>query len=633
MQLVDTYDYTAADGKPLYQVLRYEENLEDGKRRKKFTQRVVDDRGGFTPGVAGVSKVLYKLPSVLASNEVFVVAGEKDVSTLESIGLCATTNSGGESVSWIQQDGTRADFVEDLRGRNVVVIPDTDQAGRKHADNVVAALDGLAKSVAIVWLPHSKDVTEWFENGGTTEELNTLIETAKLPENAPLKSFGKLLRKKGNPAARESEEVVLGAVLDGRVEFSDIEILTAEDFYLTKHRIIFQALQRLHYEVGTTDVKACIQELEEKDRLDSVGGMVALVDLIEDLPASFNIDAHIDAIQNKAKARLLMDGAVKVAENLLVGGSLDEARHKLLGFTDQSVAINPHLALPGSADIAKDIDAFISKRESGIMCRTMPKFLSSFYGMREGNLLVFAGRPGQGKSAMSNLLCASSAMQGHQTDVFSLEVSKEDTLLKMCCAIAQVSFMDVIQGNLTEAQEQRLRRCVERFHKLPLSIDDRTDWTIQKFRTHLKARKAAGNPTRVMCIDYLQLMSAVSKHNRRDLELAEITRGLKILAKEFHLTVILLSQLNRDLEKIGRDPQLSDLKDSGSVEADPDMVCFVVQDTKKDNEWSEERDCRVVIGKNRIGSIGSYKMKFAKRFMIFYELESGFAIDYSAANA
>jgi replicative DNA helicase len=616
-KLVKTYQYTDENGNALYEKQRYEPGP-DGKK-KGFKQRRFDEETGeWIWGVNKDLKVLYNLPSVVKNPEVFIAFGEKDADTLCSLGLCGTTNSDGEGQKWSDESGNIAEFAKPLAGKDVIVFPDQDEAGKRCIEHVLPILQSIAKSVSVVNVAPSKDVTDYLvKDGHSPQELNRLIEVARLPENAPVKRLQKLVRQRGEPSAIESEKVILGALLKGIVRTDDLDLINEEDFFFRPNRILWSSIAESS-EKGACDRAAVAQILEDYGKLEEVGGLTYLIDLTEDLPTQFNIEYHVERVKAKSSGRKLSASLVQAAERI-VGGEDPEKIRAEIEVSIKDAPTSNDSQTHSVVEIVGDIEEFLKPVTNGIMCKPLGPVMQSTYGLRPGQLVVIAGRPGSGKSSYASILCAYSAAALHETELLSFEVPEKEALLKMACMLAKVPMISVISGTINDRQRSRLYDKIKQLKKLPLRIDDRNNWTIQKLRNHLKRRVAAGKPLRLLCIDYLQLMSIPgSTHKRRDLEIGEITRGLKQLAIEFGLTILLLSQLNREGEKQGRLPSLIDLRESGSIEQDADMVSLIWQDYSRDSSDDMERDAKIIIPKQRNGGIYEHDVVFSKPFTYFY---------------
>lgn len=625
MPVVDTYCYTDELGVTLYE----KDRIEPGKngRKKDFAFRSPAPEGGWVSGVEGVRRVLFNLPAVLAAvGDIALVCGEKDARTASRIGMVATTNDSGEATRWISDDGNRADFVAALTGKHILFFPDQDDAGSRHRDDVVSALDGVAASLAVVNVPVGKDLTEYIESGATSRDLNKLIEVAKLPENHPVARMQKLVRKRATLTAIESEKLVLGSVMSGKTPFGEIDHLSVHDFSIESHKIIFEALRGLSKDV--TDRAAVIQFLEDRDKLEEAGGLTALLDMTEDLPAVYDIEAHAEKIQGRSGDRKLLGDLCKATTDLIVGDDPEEIRQRILAAAN-ATAGHGSIYTRDVKTIVGDIDKFLAPRPLGIMCKPLQPLFEDFRGFQPGQLVIIGGRPSEGKSAIGTLIWAYSAAQGFPTEILSLEVGVEDTVLKMACMIAKVPYLSVISGNLTSRQRNRLYETIRQLETLPLKVDDRSDWTINKIKTHLRRRRAAGKPIRMLGIDYLQLLNTAGKQ-RHDLEVSAITRGLKLAALEFGCTIVLLSQLSRENEKQGRPPILSDLRESGGIEQDADIVIFVHQERSTDSETEFERSCKIILAKQRNGPTRTHEARFSKPFALFFFKEIIKPLDYDA---
>lgn len=611
---VASYSYVDEQGELLYEVVRLDP--------KSFRQRRILADGSMAWGLTSETRrVLYNLPRVMAASEVALLCGEKDCATAESLGLTPTTNSGGEAVKWIDEQGNRPDWIEPLRSKKIIFFPDCDEAGRKHAEDIIEALDGIAASLAIVWVPRGKDLTDFMTvEGGTNEELNKLIEVASLPSNSPVRKLRELMRRKGNPAAIQSEKLVLGAVMEGKVPFTEIDLLDQMDFHVHAHRKIYSALKDLNQKSGATDLKSVIQELEEREQLDEIGGMTYLVELTDDLPAVFDVDSHLETIKRKTAGRELLDDLTKASNNLIVGADPDEVKTLLVKSIDRASGYSSR-ALPtaSSSEIIGDVDKFVEPRTMGIMCDALPTLFLDMFGFHPGQLVTIGGRSSTGKSSLGSQICAYAAGKyGIETEIISLEIAKKEAMLKLCCQVSKVSYIDVISGRITAERLARLKTCLEVFKSKPIRIDDSNSWSVKKIRNHIKLRSNSARPVRLLMLDYVQLMSSSSSEKRRDLELADITRGLKGIAIDFNLTVMMLSQLNREVEKRGGEPKLSDLRDADAIGCDSDIVILTHQDIN-DGSKNPERDATLVLGKQRNGPTGPYHVNFARPYAFFYE--------------
>lgn len=619
MTIKETYPYVDSDGKLLYEVVRYEP--------KDFRQRRPDGNGGWIWGLGDTPRILFNLPSVISAREICLCQGERDAETAISLGMVGTTVSGGEGAKWLDEStGQVAAFVEPLRGKTVLLIPDNDEPGRIHAEDVIRALRGVVSKLGVVYVPVGKDLSDYIASGATSKDLNKLVELSLLPENSPVAKMQKLVRRRANLTAIESEKLVLGSVMAGRTPYGEIDHLIREDFSSEAHKTIFEAIKSLSK--ITTDRAAVGQYLEDHDQLEKVGGLSALLDMTEDLPTAYNVEAHTETIQKRSSDRRLLKDLCNAAEDLVVGAESEEVRQRVVSSANESGGGKPILQTHSVGEIIGDIEAFLKPRPMGIGCKPLGTLMADCYGLRGGGLTVIGARPGEGKTSIANSICAYAAAAGHATEILSMEVSNADCIVKIACTAAKVPYLSVISGNMSTAQKGRLYDAIAKLSKLPLRVDDRNDWTIAKIRSHLKKRRAAGDPLKLLAVDYLQMFTSTAKNQRRDLELSEITRGLKAITVEFDLHILLLSQLSRDHVKQGVMPRLSDLRDSGGIESDASMVWLLWQDFARDTEDSLERRSKIIMAKHRNGKIGEYDMMFSKPYAFFYEPGAIAPLDY-----
>lgn len=619
MPVVATYKYQSANGVVEF----YKDRIEPGREKKKdfFIYRKGANGEQINGLLEETPRPLFNLPEIAKSPEAFVVEGERDCLTLSSIGLVATTPFDGSAGKWTQE------YTDSLAGKTVFILGDNDDPGRAKVDVIYSAIKDHCKAYVVKIPDQFKDVSEYLEGGNKPEDLNKLIELSKLSENSPVAKMQKLVRRKANLTAIESEKLVLGSVMSGRTPYGEIDHLLGEDFSAESHRLIFEAIKTLSK--TTVDRAAVGQYLEDHDQLEKAGGLSGLLDMTEDLPTAYNVEIHTEMIQKRASDRRLLKDLCRAAEDLVVGEESDSVRQRVSVSVNDNASLKSALQTSSVADIVGDIQEFLKPRAMGISCKPLGSLMRDCYGLHGGGLTVIGARPGFGKTSLANSICAYSAAAGNETEILSMEVSNADCIVKIACSAAKVSYLNVISGNMSPAQKGRLYDTINKLSRLPLRVDDRTDWTIPKLRSHLKKRKASGKPLKLLCLDYVQLFSGNgTKNQRRDLEISEITRGLKCLTTEFDMHVLLLSQLSRDHEKQGAMPRLSDLRDSGGIESDASMVWLLWQDLARDSDENPERRSKIIMAKHRNGRIGEYDMVFSKPFSFFFEEGAIDRLDY-----
>jgi replicative DNA helicase len=609
-QLVDTAIFTDEHGKPLYGEHRYEPG-HDGKK-KSFTQFHYDQEGNQHPNLPPrIRRVLYDLPAVLGSDVVFLVEGKKDVDTLKSWDFVATTKTSGGRGEWYRE------YTESLIGKIVIILPDQeagDKPGASYARKVSMALNGKAKSVLIVNVTKGKDVTQFKELGGTKEDLLALIDAANQPDNSPTKRTQEILRKRGMPEAVESERLILGSILRGHSSFEDVPMLTSEDFSQANNARIFACIAGLSDKGGSIDTLAVGQMLKH----DGYDLADYLMEISSELPPLYQFDWHVTALQEASRARKFIAANMHAVDSILLGGKMDDAVEMVSKAAEcTSLVVQSENRMQHVSAVAGNLDSFFAPKPMGILTG-IAELDRMTRGIKEGKLYIVAGRPGEGKSAIATQLglWAVKTKERHRVHIHSFEMSRDEVLVRMICQAGELDATALEEGLLTEEQRATVAEIAYRLNDCNLFIDDVNDWTLLGFRNQMKQARLRGELPAIVIIDYLQLIRFPGKE-RRDIEIGHITSGLKAIAMEFGITIVLLSQLSRDGVKLNRKPILSDLKDSGSIEADADVVIFVWQDFSKDNKDDDYRNCQLILGKNRKGSVGEIDCYFKKSSTLF----------------
>jgi replicative DNA helicase len=265
-----------------------------------------------------------------------------------------------------------------------------------------------------------------------------------------------------------------------------------------------------------------------------------------------------------------------------------------------------------SVDLITDLDELLKPKPQGITCDPVQVVFDSFFGLHPGVLITIGARSGHGKTSLMNQIIAYGCVKyKNATDLLTFEIPKQDALVKIICQTARVPYLDVLRGNITEDQNAAIRKMATIFGKANFRIDDKNSWSIPKLRSYLKTRRSSGDPLRMLCIDYLQIMNFTgTQGDRRDLAIGKITSGLKGLAIEFGLTIVLLSQLNRAMDRDGSSaPAIGNLRDSSGQENDSDIVLLLSQKMDEAPE-DDYRASSIIVAKNRNGSVGTFSARF-----------------------
>jgi replicative DNA helicase len=426
-----------------------------------------------------------------------------------------------------------------------------------------------------------------------------------------------LPQQKALPYSEESERAVLGGILlDPNVLPTISGRLRPEDFYLERHQVLYQTMIDLKEDQVEVDLRTLQAKLEQRAQLDSVGGLAYLATLDLDLPDIGRVDQYAEIIKERSIRRRLIQTSSQIIRDCLDGGltaqeALGRAEQAVLGLGEEAVQ-------RGFAQIGQVFHSTLEELEerSGSLLTGIPTGFTDLdritHGLNRGNLIIIAGRPGMGKTSFAlNVASNVAVREGKTVGVFSLEMSQQELALRVLCSEADISFGKLRGAHLSSKEWTKIYQTVRGIGEAPLYIDDSPNPSLLEVASksrRLKAEKGLA----LLVLDYLQLMQAGGKYENRNLEIAAISRGLKQLAKELEIPVIALSQLSRNPERRGSDhrPQLSDLRESGSIEQDADMVAFVYRDEVYNSSEENKGLAELIIGKNRHGETGTVEMVF-----------------------
>ncbi|MBF0165212.1 MAG: replicative DNA helicase [Magnetococcales bacterium] len=429
--------------------------------------------------------------------------------------------------------------------------------------------------------------------------------------------------------SHEAEQSVLGAVLlDNTVMDQITDILVPDDFYVGAHRVAFQAMLALLDRGDPADPVLLKQYLEKNNELNIVGGAGYFARLMDTVPATANVKAYAHLVRDKATLRALAHAASTVADEVYrdnthtVEEILDRSEQQIF-----SVGENRARRRSNYTEI-KTILPPIFERLERLMSRQdlvtgvptgftdLDRLLS---GLQRSDLLILAGRPAMGKTSLVMNMAANAALD-HQAPVavFSLEMSKEQLTTRMLASTARVDAQGLRTGRIRDEDYNKLVHAAQDLSRAPLFIDDSPDLTIMSLRAKARRLKREQG-IQLLIVDYLQLMQADGDMENRVQEISQISRGLKGLAKELNIPVLALSQLSRKVEeRPNKRPILSDLRESGSIEQDADIVLFVYrEEVYKENDPSLAGLAEVIIAKQRNGPTGTARLTFSKQFTRF----------------
>ena len=425
------------------------------------------------------------------------------------------------------------------------------------------------------------------------------------------------------PQNIEAEMATLGAMLiDEKIIPEIMELVDAVSFYKDEHKIIFNAVISLFDSRKKIDILTVSESLKKKRLLDKVGGTVFLTTLADFVPTSANADHYASIVKEKGILRSLIDSATQIVSCAYkgeddIGGILDKAEKLIFEISDRRVQGGyVHIK-----DIIKDgIELIESLYHKKSHVTGIPTGFKDFdlktAGLQKGDLIIVAGRPSMGKSAFATSIADSVAIEENlPVAIFSLEMSKEQLMQRFLCLQAKVEVNRVRTGFLAPSEWPILTSAAGRLSEAPIYIDDTPAITIFELRAKARRLKAHHN-IQLILVDYLQLLRGMRRgDNSRQQEISEISQALKALAKELNVPVIAMSQLSRAVEsREGHRPKLSDLRESGAIEQDADVVVLLFREEYYNPNEENRGIAEIIIAKQRNGPVGTVKLTFLKEY-------------------
>lgn len=429
------------------------------------------------------------------------------------------------------------------------------------------------------------------------------------------------------PQDIDAERAVLGAVLleNDAINIA-VELLTAEDFYRPGHRVVFAAMLELSQKGEPVDAITISSRLKEKGELDQAGGVPAIVGLAEAVPTAANIKHYGELVRKKSMLRKLITAATEIVTDAYgvvdPDAAVDRAEKQIFDIAKAKAkqGITPVSEIVVEA--FKRIEKLAEQKQAITGVHTGIVDLDhKTAGLQPSDLIIVAGRPSMGKTAFSIGMGLHAAVNtGKAVAIFSLEMSKESLVTRMLCSEGRIDSARLRGGFLAEEDWPKLGRAAGRISEASIFIDDTGSISVLEVRAKCR-RLAAEHGLDMVIIDYLQLMRGSASTQSREQEISEISRGLKALAKEINIPVIALSQLNRGVEqRVDKRPGLADLRESGAIEQDADVILFVYRDEVYNPETEDRGVSELIIGKQRNGPIGTVRCRFFHQFTRFDNL-------------
>jgi replicative DNA helicase len=428
------------------------------------------------------------------------------------------------------------------------------------------------------------------------------------------------------PWSAEAEQAVLGAMLlDQDAALRASELLDDSMFYREAHRRLYRAMAALTERRTVIDHITLRDELMRRGELDAAGGLEYLAELVDAVPTAANLEFHARIVKDKAILRRLIEGATAIVTEAYDGKStagelLDSAESRIFQISqqrgDEGFTRIKEMLWP-------TMERIETLQKSGKAITGVPSGFTDLDAMTSGfqpsELVIVAARPSMGKTAFCLNVASNAALEGQGVAIFSLEMSKEALVHRMLTAMARVDSQRVRQGSLRDFDFTQLARAAGILQSCPIWIDDTPALTLLEMRSKARRLKAE-NDIRMVVVDYLQLMRSPDYSENRVQEISDISRSLKALARELEIPVVALSQLSRASEQRGgeRKPILSDLRDSGAIEQDADLVLFIHRPEYYDREDESKRGlAEVMLSKNRNGPTGDVQLRFSREYTRF----------------
>ena len=434
-----------------------------------------------------------------------------------------------------------------------------------------------------------------------------------------------------NEQVREAERAVLGGLMLETERFDTvIQVINENDFQGKDHQIIFQSMSELIEDNKPLDPITVSEQLDNKNRLNKVGGKNYLIELATSTPTAANLEAYAEIIRQRSISRKLMQANSEIGELInnpqgLDGESLlDEAERRIFALNDEASKSDSSLSsmkdlIPRTIDRLHELS---NKRDGLIGSSTGFKDIDKkLQGLQKGDLVVVAGRPSMGKTSFAMNIAENVLLDEESKGavlIFSLEMPGESLTTRMLSGMSKLDQQNVRSGMLKDQELRELLSEGEKLKNMPLWIDDSSILSPMELRAKARRLKRQEGELSLIVVDYLQLMQLPLSVENRVNQISEISRSLKSLAKELDVPVIALSQLNRAVEqRPNKRPIMADLRDSGAIEQDADVILFIYRDEVYNEDSEQGNKAEIIIGKQRNGPIGTVNLTFLKEYTRF----------------
>lgn len=438
---------------------------------------------------------------------------------------------------------------------------------------------------------------------------------------------------KSLPANVEAERAVLSALLLNDDNLNKVsEILIPDDFYNLQHKIIYETILEFARRLERVDLVILQDELKKKKQLEAIGGMVYLISLQEDIPSLGLIEQHARIVKDKAVLRELIGSATGIITNCYdqddanIATVLDEAEKTIFQIANKRATQNfvqLNIWLKKTFQHLSDIKSH-SKGITGI-ASGYKKLDALSSGFQNSDFVILAARPSMGKTALALTIATNAAKNGVTVGFFSLEMSAEQLTLRILSAESGIAHHNIRNATISSEEWVSLTNTAAHLAEMKLFIDDTAMMSIMDLRA--KARKLKmEHGLQFLVIDYLQLLHSSKRHENRHQEVSQISRSLKALAKELAIPILSLSQLSRAVEsRMDKRPMLSDLRESGAIEQDADLIMFLYRDIVYNTDTENPALSELIVGKQRNGPTGTVYLSFSKELTKFEDLDHDYA--------
>ena len=443
-----------------------------------------------------------------------------------------------------------------------------------------------------------------------------------------------LARIKMQPHSIEAEQSVLGGLLLSADGWDAVaEAVTDSDFYRPDHRLIFRQIARLAEAAEPVDVITVADKLEARGELATAGGLPYLAELAQNTPSASNIRAYAQVVSERASLRKLIEAAQEIAdsgfnpEGRTPDELIDEAERRIMQISEQGPkaggpqGVNPLL----QTAIGRIEELFNSGGDITGLSTGFKDLDGMTSGLQPSDLVIVAGRPSMGKTSFAmNLVEHAILHQERPILVFSMEMPADSLIIRMLSSVGRIDQTRIRNGKLEQEDWPKLSTAVSKLKDVPLYIDDTPALTPTEVRSRARRVMREHGELGMIMVDYLQLMQVAGSSEGRTAEISEISRSLKAIAKEFQCPMVALSQLNRSLEqRPNKRPVNSDLRESGAIEQDADVIMFIYRDEVYNEESPDKGVAEIIIGKQRNGPIGICRLAFIGQYTRFENLARG----------